>query len=149
MAQTAGCVLASMLGSMCEGPAGLDSASLSSPVSPVWCRLRTNTWATTSSAWLITSDDMRGLSKIRDWQTVTLKGSNKTFNLTFIWLFFNDWLPYLALALSWLLPSFRCWMSFTSSKVKGRAHESLSTGLTCLWGELDRDILPSAAWEVK
>lgn len=52
------------------------------------------------------------------------------------------------LALSWLLRSFRCWRSFTSSKVKGRAHDSLSTGLTCLWGELDREILPSAAWEV-
>lgn len=54
---------------------------------------------------------------------------------------------YFAMGLSPL--SSCCWRLLTSSKVKGRAHTSLSTGLTDWWEELDREMLPSASWEVK
>lgn len=55
---------------------------------------------------------------------------------------------YLAKA-SWLSSCCCCGVLLTSSKVKGRAHKSLSTGLTHWLGELDREMLPSASWGVK
>lgn len=55
---------------------------------------------------------------------------------------------YLANA-SWLSSCCWCGTLLTSSKVNGRAHESLLTGLTHWLGELDREMLPSASWRLK
>lgn len=47
---------------------------------------------------------------------------------------------------SWLSPCCCSWTLLTSSKVKGRAHESLLTGLTHWLVEPHREMLHSAAW---
>lgn len=58
---------------------------------------------------------------------------------SFIWTYLDS--------ASWFWSS--CREAFTSSKVKGRAQESLLTGLTHWLGDLDREMLPSASWRIQ
>lgn len=139
MAHTAGCVLDSGPGSTCEGPAGLDSASLSSPLSPVWCRLRTSTWAMTSVA---------------DWPQATTRETFQGVEITmhFVWwwclwlLFSDDWL---SLTWHWYYPGC-CRLSAAGGHLPAQRWKVLRTNLSPLtwracggsWTEIFCPLLP-------